>query len=141
MGLRLQTEPSASSCSTSALSEADKQGAAASASGFPQHGPMLAVSESLAPVLGCHLAAVGCRHPNPLVKQTAEAGSWRQVGDLMRAEVAALRWPRGGDGVALVEDVVAFLQPYSDRIILDAKTRDVVRRFWSRFRVRVEVCV
>ena len=59
----------------------------------------------------------------------------RQVGELTGREVAALRWPRG-DGVPLVEDVVAFLQPYSDRIILDAKTHDVVRpthqRGWLR---------
>ena len=50
----------------------------------------------------------------------------QQVGELTRGEVAALRWARS-EGVALVEDVVSFLQPYSDRIILDAKTRDVVR--------------
>ena len=51
--------------------------------------------------------------------------SMRQVGELTLRDVASLRWPQG-DGVPLVEDAVAFLQPYCDRVILDAKTHDVV---------------
>ena len=54
-----------------------------------------------------------------------------QVGELDMRDVVALRWP-SGEGVPLVEDVVAFLLPYCDRIILDAKTLDVVRSTRSK---------
>ncbi len=53
--------------------------------------------------------------------------SLAEVGELDMRDVAALRWPHG-EGVPLVEDVVAFLQPYCDRIVLDAKTLEVVRK-------------
>ncbi len=114
-----------------ALSPTTGRGSASALSGRPQSTVtvhMLAasqpMSEMLVPAVWPSLRFSA--HRPRFRKWKADAGSWRQVGDLTRGEVAALRWPRG-DGIALVEDVVSFLQPYSDRIILDAKTRDVVR--------------
>ena len=39
-----------------------------------------------------------------------------------------IRWP-SGDGVPMVEDVVAAMQPYADQITIDFKTYLVVREF------------
>ena len=122
-------------CSVAANNKSLKCERAMNASAF-RHGLItLANRQQLnGAALACPLGLICMAAQKARISSAADGAAQWQVGELTRREVAELRRPRVGDGVERVEDVVAFLQPYSDRIILDAKTHDVVRRI--RVKVR-----